>query len=314
MQKLFLTLFVLLSVVGCKGLQPTEVASPDGHIRLAFELDNQSRPSYQVWVDDMPFITPSALGFVSADSVNLCDGFKVMATDFSQKDEVWTQPWGENKSNRNHYNEMAVKLENAEKVEMTIRFRIFDDGLGFRYEYKVPGADSIRLSDELTSFQLAETGKSWSIPASFETYELNYRELPVDSVGTANTPMTWKAGGIYASLHEAALTDFPEMTLANTGGRTFKSELAPWPDGIKARFTGDKFQSPWRTLQIAREAVGLINSALILNLNEPCVLETTDWIKPMKYVGVWWGMHLGVENLGDKRPPWSYDRKRQTIH
>lgn len=312
MRKLFLTLLVLLSVAGCKGLQPTEVASPDGRIRLAFELDDQSRPFYQVWVDDAPFIAPSTLGFVSADSVNLCEGFKVTATDFSQKDEVWTQPWGENKSNRNHYNEMAVRLENSEKVEMTIRFRVFDDGLGFRYEYKVPGADSIRLSDELTSFRLVETGKSWSIPASFETYELNYRELLIDSVDTANTPITWKSGGIYASLHEAALTDFPEMTLANTGNRTFKSELAPWPDGIKARFTGDKFQSPWRTLQIAHEAVGLINSALILNLNEPCVLETTDWIKPMKYVGVWWGMHLGVESwvINDRHGATTENAKR----
>ena len=290
---IYIVLFFLLSASSCTSPKPTEVASPDGHIRLAFALDADNRMTYRVDVNDTAFITPSSLGFLAQNGVNLSDGFRIVGTDFSSADETWTQPWGENKNIRNHYNEMAVRLADASDVQLTLRFRVFDDGLGFRYEYQVAGADSLLLTDELTSFNIAQDGTSWSIPANYDTYELLYRTQPISKIDNANTPMTFKTGDTYASIHEAALTDFPEMTLKNVGDRQFKSELAPWPDGIKARITGGRFQTPWRTLQIASEAVGLINSGLILNLNEPCALETTDWIRPMKYVGIWWGMHLG---------------------
>ena len=192
---------------------------------------------------------------------------------------------------------MAVNLKNEADVKLTVRVRVFDDGLGFRYEYDTP-ADSLLLMDEYTSFNLAENGISWSIPAEFNTYELLYRTLPLSEMKDANTPMTFKTqSGIYASIHEAALTDFPEMCLKNVGGTSLKSWLASWPDKVKARFDGGKFQTAWRSIQIADKAVGLINSSLILNLNEPCVLEgDLSWIRPMKYVGVWWGMHLGIES------------------
>ena len=290
-----LVLFFSFLLSGCMPLKQTEVTSPNGHIRLAFALDGNNRMTYQVSVGDTVFITPSLLGFTAKDGVNLAEGFKVVNTGFTTHDETWTQPWGENKNIRNHYNEMAVHLSDTTNTKLTLRFRIFDDGLGFRYEYEVPGADSILVTDELTAFNIAQDGTSWSIPANYDTYELLYRTQPVSRIDNANTPMTFKTGGLYASIHEAALTDFPEMTLKNTGNCNFKSELAPWPDGIKARFNVGSFKTPWRTIQIAPKAVGLINSGLILNLNEPCALETTDWIRPMKYVGVWWGMHLGVE-------------------
>ncbi|MCD8184233.1 MAG: glycoside hydrolase family 97 protein [Bacteroides sp.] len=288
--------FSLLASSSCTPSGPAEVASPDGHIRLAFALDADNRMTYQVDVNDTAFITPSSLGFLALDGVNLSDGFRVIGTDFSSADETWTQPWGENKTIRNHYNEMAVRLADASDVQLTLRFRVFDDGLGFRYEYQVAGADSILITDELTSFNIAQDGISWSIHANYDTYELLYRTQPISQIDNANTPMTFKTGGTYVSIHEAVLTDFPEMTLKNVGDRQFKSELAPWPDGIKARIAGGSFKTPWRTIQIAPKAVGLINSGLILNLNEPCALETTDWIRPMKYVGIWWGMHLGVES------------------
>lgn len=252
--------------------------------------------AYRISINDSSFIAPSQLGFEANNGINLYKDFQITGTDFSTKDEVWTQPWGENKSIRNHYNEMAIHLKDSKATRLTIRFRAFDDGIGFRYEYQVPNIDSLFIINELTEFNIANNGVSWSIPANFETYELLYRTLPINKVETANTPMTFKTdNGIYASIHEAALTDFPEMTLKQTEACNFKSELAPWPDGIKARFAGGNVTIPWRTIQIAKEAVGLINSGLILNLNEPCALETTDWIKPMKYVGIWWGMHLGVE-------------------
>lgn len=302
---------LLLVICGCTP-KPTEVVSPDGHIRLQFALDDHNRMTYRIDVDDTAFVAPSALGFLAGKGVNLSEGMKVVGTEFSAADETWTQPWGENKSIRNHYNEMAVCLSDEADTKLTLRFRVFDDGVGFRYEYEVAGVDSIFVTDELTSFNMAQDGISWSIPANYETYELLYRTQPLSKTDNANTPMTFKVGKTYASIHEAALTDFPEMTLQNTGGCGFKSELAPWPDGIKAKIEGGSFNTPWRTVQIASKAVGLINSALILNLNEPCVLESTDWIRPMKYVGIWWGMHLGVESwvINDRHGATTENAKR----
>lgn len=286
-----------LCVLGCYACSSpkTEVQSPDGHIKMTLTVDENGKPFYNVSVDDSLLIENSAMGFTAANGIILAEGFQVKNTTFSSEDETWTQPWGENKKNRNHYNEMAVSLTNEDQVQLTLRFRVFDDGIGFRYEYTVPTVDSLLITDELTTFRFHRDGTSWSIPASAETYELLYQQQPISEVETANTPFTFKtADGVYGSIHEAALYDFPEMTLKQIGHYTLKAELAPWPDGIKAR-KGNYFTTSWRTIQIAPEAVGLINSSLILNLNDPCVLETTDWIRPLKYVGVWWGMHLGVE-------------------
>ncbi len=319
-----------------------EVASPDEKIRLAFNIDDEGAMHYNVKINDNIFIDDSQLGFEAKDGFNLKNYFEIIEVNFSSEDETWTQPWGENKVVRNHYNEMAVNLINEDSIFLTIRFRVFDDGLGFCYEYEIPDADEIIITDELTSFNIKENGTSWSIPASFETYELLYRTLPLNEVDDANTPFTFKTeSGIYASIHEAALIDFPEMTLGlrqskdkslkskvtenqsskfKAQSSKFKVQLAPYPDKkTKAifksknlknskpenkpetlRFSNSqilKFKSPWRTIQIADEAVGLINSNLIINLNEPCVLEgDLSWIRPMKYVGVWWSMHLGVES------------------
>ena len=288
---------VMLLLVLCGCAPKTEVASPDGSIKWSFNLDEKGGMTYQVSVNDTPFINASPLGFEEKSGLNLVDGFQIVGTSFDSQDETWTQPWGENKSIRSHYNEMAVNLKNEAGVKLIVRVRVFDDGLGFRYEYDTP-ADSLLLMDEYTSFNIAEDGTSWSIPAEFNTYEMLYRTMPLSEMPDANTPMTFKTqSGIYASIHEAALTDFPEMCLKNVGGTSLKSWLAAWPDKVKARFDGGKFQTAWRSIQIADKAVDLINSGLILNLNEPCVLEgDLSWIRPMKYVGVWWGMHLGIES------------------
>ncbi|MEG2060369.1 MAG: glycoside hydrolase family 97 protein [Alistipes sp.] len=290
----YLAVVVCLSIglVSCQPSQP-EVSSPDGTIALRMALDDRGRMTYAVEVDQQPFVLPSALG-VEASETNLSDGFRILRVDRKTVDEAWSQPWGENKNLRSHYNELAVNLENDEQVALIVRFRLFDDGIGFRYEYATP-CDSLHITDELTAFRLSDTCVSWSIPANYDTYELLYRTLPLEQVETANTPFTFRnQAGVYGSIHEAALYDFGEMTLKKEGDG-LKAELAPWPDGVKVRKVGH-FISPWRTMQVARQAVGLINSSLILNLNEPCALESTDWIHPMKYVGVWWGMHLGVES------------------
>lgn len=287
-------LFSLAALALCGACsQNTGVTSPDGTIRLAFAVDSAGRMTYSVTDGGVRLFEPSRLGFEAAEA-DLGDGFAVENVSRTSVDETWTQPWGENKENRSRYNEMAVRLRNGGGVRLTLRFRVFDDGLGFRYEYEACGADSLRVTDELTEFRFAADGDSWTIPASFDTYELLYRKLPLSELADANTPATFKVGGLYGSIHEAALYDFPEMTLRKTDGLAFKSDLAPLSDGTKAH-VGNKFTTAWRTVQLAPDAVGLINSSLILNLNEPSKIGDTSWIRPMKYVGVWWGMHLGVE-------------------
>lgn len=287
-------LFSLAALALCGACsQNTGVTSPDGTIRLAFAVDSAGRMAYSVTDGGVRLFEPSRLGFEAAEA-DLGGGFAVENVSRTSVDETWTQPWGENKENRSRYNEMAVRLRNGGGVRLTLRFRVFDDGLGFRYEYEACGADSLRVTDELTEFRFAADGDSWTIPASFDTYELLYRKLPLSELADANTPATFKVGGLYGSIHEAALYDFPEMTLRKTDGLAFKSDLAPLPDGTKAH-VGNKFTTAWRTVQLAPDAVGLINSSLILNLNEPSKIGDTSWIRPMKYVGVWWGMHLGVE-------------------
>ncbi len=341
--KIFFLLFLSSIIFSCSSPK-NEVSSPDGRIKVAFNTNIEGEMFYDVKVDDSIFIDDSQLGFDAKDGLNLKNSFEIIKTEFSSKDETWEQIWGENKVIRNHYNEMAIHLANIDSTYLIIRFRLFNDGLGFRYEYKVKDTDKIILTDELTTFNIKENGVSWSIPASFETYELLYRTLPLNEVEDANTPFTFKTTrlqdykstslsvnesislsvnesissesvSIYASIHEAALTDFPEMTLKLTAqGSQLKAQLAPYPDGkTKAVFEKDNFISPWRTIQISDKAVGLINSNLILNLNEPCVLEgDLSWIRPMKYVGVWWGMHLGVESwvMGDRHGATTENAKR----
>ena len=359
--KLSIVICTLL-IFSCSSPQiETEVASPDEKIKVAFNIDNDGAMYYNVKVckglkdgeglkdveeiegkGDMGsewrtiFIDDSQLGFEAKDGLNLKDAFEIIDVNFSSKDETWTQIWGENKTIRNHYNEMAIDLINEDSIFLTMTFRVFDDGLGFRYEYKLPDVDRIYLTDELTSFNIKENGTSWSIPADFDSYEHLYRTLPINEIEDANTPFTFKTkSGIYASIHEAALIDFPEMTLKksenlktietenNSDSKllsfsdsqflSFKSNIAPYPDGIKAKFEKDTFKTPWRTILISDKAVGLINSNLILNLNEPCALKgDLSWIRPIKYVGVWWSMHLGVESwvINDRHGATTENAKR----
>lgn len=290
---LLITLFLLAA---CGG---TSVSSPDGTIRLDFSLEEGGVPAYSVTVDGKAFINTSALG-VRAGEVSLGEGFSLVSSGREKEDSEWTQPWGENKTVRDRHNELSVLLENAEGVALTLRFRVFDDGFAYRYEYDVPGADTLTIMDEMSHFNFAADAVSWSNPAHFDSYEQAYREMKLSELEDAGTPMTFKReDGLCGSVHEAALVDYPEMCLKKTSGTSFVSILAPLSpkDSIKA-VTPGRFNTPWRTVQIAREDVGLVNSSLILNLNEPCVLDDVSWIRPMKYVGVWWGMHLGVNSWG----------------
>ena len=285
-------LCALLFAVACT--EKPEATSPDGRIAVRVEVDNDGAARYSVTVGDKVVIAPSLLGIITREGD--FTKFKIAGLHRTSHDEEWFSPWGENKRHVNRYNELAVELSDANEVNntLTVRFRIFDDGAAFRYELNEP--DSLTVMDELTEFRFAEDGTSWSIAGNFETYELPYRELPLSAVEDANTPFTFRTeSGIFCSLHEAALYDYPEMTLRRTDdGNGLISALAPLPDGVKAHISGT-FTTPWRTIQICDKAVDLINSSLILNLNEPSKIEDTSWIRPQKYIGVWWGMHLGTQ-------------------
>jgi alpha-glucosidase len=283
----------------------TDVSSPDGKISVRVSLTKSGAPQYAVCVNGKPFVEESALGLVASE-VNLADGFKLVSKKVSKFSETWTQPWGQNKVNTDNHKELEVKLRNPD-AQLTLRFRVFDDGIGFRYEYAVgegviAGSDrqSLIVTDELTAFRFASDATSWSIPGDFNSYEHEYRQLPLSEVQDANTPFTMKfAPDLYASVHEAAIVDFSEMVLVKTDSLGFKASLAPrrWHDEDKA-LVKSQFKTPWRLIQIVPSAVALVNSSLMLNLNEPCALEDVSWIKPMKYVGVWWGMHLGINSWG----------------
>lgn len=287
---------LLCAVLAAACATDTSVCSPDGRIRLDFRLTD-GKMTYAVAVDGRPFIDASPLG-MEAEGADLAGGFRLARVSRASVDETWTMPWGENKTHVDRHNEMAVRLRGEAGVDLTLRFRVFDDGVGFRYEYAVPTADTLVVTGERTGFRFASDGDSWSIVADFESYEKPYRPLRLSAVDSANTPMTLRTDeGLYASIHEAALYDFPEMTLQRTDSLSFAADLAcdgPRNRGEKAVVPGS-FRTPWRTVQIARKAVGLINSSLILNLNEPCAIEDVSWIRPVKYVGVWWGMHLGIQ-------------------
>lgn len=291
---IFMAAVLAATVAGCSD-DSTTLKSPDGTIAVDFNRTD-SAMTYAVTVDGLQLIAPSALGFDEAAGLTPAADAKISVTR-SSVDSLWHQPWGENKELRENYNEMAVTLTDP-NLTMTIRFRAFNDGVAFRYEWEAAGRDSVTIMDELTRFNFAQPATSWSIPANFDSYEMDYRTLPLDSVVNANTPFTFRTDStkVYGSIHEAALYDYPEMTLLSdsVAPRSFKANLAPMPDGVKA-VTPAKFVTPWRTLQIGRNATDLINSALILNLNEPSKIADTSWIKPQKYVGIWWGMHLGTQ-------------------
>ena len=307
MKKNVLLLVASLLLAACA--PKTSVTSPDGRIAVHFLLGEDGVPAYEVTVDGKAFIDPSLLGLVSEEAV-LDGGFRLLSAKEAHRRKPWRQPWGENKEMMDHHKELLLNLENPDGVALDLCFRVFDDGLGFRYAYRTP-ADSLRIVAERTEFRFAEDADSWSIPGDFNSYEHLYRRMPLSELQDANTPMTFRrADSLHGSVHEAALVDFPEMVLVKTAGTAFRTALAPLrQDGGRRRGTAldttsvkavvpGSFRTPWRTIQVAREAVGLINSSLILNLNEPCAIRDVSWIRPMKYIGVWWGMHLGIQSWG----------------
>jgi alpha-glucosidase len=294
-------ILVLLGTVifGCnqnKKSSSYEVVSPDGKNKIKFELV-ESEPKYAVYHDTTEVLMLSDMGFLLKDNEDLSKNFEIAKVENSSFDETWKQVWGEKKEIRNHYNQLVIHLRQkaGNKRKLEIQFRAFNDGIAFRYVYpKQELKDSIFIMDEKTTFNLKEDGQAWWIPAYRENrYEYLYEKSPVSTLDTVHTPLTIESkNGLKLSFHEANLIDFASMVLVNTEGTKLKSDLVPWSDGVKVRVK-DSFTTSWRTLQIGENAGNLIDSYMVLNLNEPNRLGNPSYVEPYKYFGIWWGMHIG---------------------
>jgi alpha-glucosidase len=282
---------------------PLSVQSPDGELRFALDTAaNQLR--YTVTRGDETIIEPSALGLVFRQTADFGRGFRITGSEQNAVDDTWEQPWGERRFVRNHHRELRVDLERSEPPHhrFSLRVRVFDDGLGFRYEVpEQDGLAALDVLDELTEFRLpkAHETRAWWIPGrGWNRYEYLYRNTALSQIDRAHTPLTLRLpSGTHVAIHEAALVDYAAMVLDQQRDGVLKADLTPWFDGVRVR-TRAGFQTPWRSLHVSKDAIGLLNSDLVLNLNEPNALGDVSWVEPGKYVGIWWGMHLGVETWG----------------
>jgi alpha-glucosidase len=290
----------LSSMVNAKTVQ---VSSPDTHIYISL-TDDSGHPEYHIQFNGKTVINPSKLGLVFAQLGELGSEFTIKNVTRNSVDQTWQQPWGERENVRDHYNRIVATLSNG-KLDFDIEFKAFNDGIGFRYvvpkQAGLTSTPKLDITDELTEFVIPNPQQTtaWWIPGrGWNRYEYLYRTTTLDKIDRAHTPMTFRtADGVHMSIHEAALTDYAAMVLNQGRDGTLRADLTPWSDGIRVK-TQPGFSSPWRTIQIANDAPGLLNSDLILNLNEPNKLGDVSWVQPGKYVGIWWGMHLNENTWG----------------
>ena len=343
MNKLVTGICAAALLIGCtngENSQITDVntlSSPDGKLEMSFHLTGDGTPEYTLDYDGRPVILSSGMGFelrgvlkaqkidYNADGTvsksdwkpceSLHDGFVVESVERSSHDETWAPVWGEEDSIRNNYNELAVNLVQAStERRLVIRFRLFNDGLGFRYEF--PSQKNLNyfvIKEELTQFAMTADHTAWWIPGDYDTQEYNYTQCRLSEISkhfkealTGNdsqTPFSINGvqtslqlrtdEGLYINIHEAALVNYPCMHLdLDPATLTFTSHLTPDAQGWKGRMQ-TPCKTPWRTIQVAPSATAQLASRMILNLNEPCALEDVSWIHPVKYVGVWWEMISG---------------------
>jgi alpha-glucosidase len=287
----------LFLFTSCSSDETVTLESPEGKNAVVFIL-KEGKPLYLVTHGGRTVVDTSGLGFELKDMPSLSGNFKLEKAVMSGIRERWEPLWGQRKKIRNHYNQLLVTLK--EKSDpgrtMELEFRAYEDGVGFRYIVpEQDGLGKIEITKETTEFLFTEDPVAWWIPGDYDNHEFLYRNTPLSQIDSANTPLTMEASdSLYLSIHEAALVNYPEMRLKRDGDEPLKlnCDLVPWPDGVKAKVEVP-FITPWRTIQLADEPGELIESSLILNFNEPDSLEDDSWIRPMKYVGIWWGMHIG---------------------
>lgn len=312
------------------------VTSPDGNVVLNFSLDN-GRPTYKLDYKGKAVVKPSHLGLELAknkhaskgmDETDLMDGFTIAKTDTSSFDETWKPVWGETATIRNNYKELAVTLNQpATKRNIVIRFRVYNDGMGLRYEF--PQQNELNyfvIKEEHTQFAMAGDHKAWWIPGDYDTQEYDYTESRLSEIrGLMNGAITPNSSqttfsptgvqtslqmktddGLYINLHEAACVNYATMHLnLDDKTMTFESWLTPDATGMKG-YIQTPFNTPWRTVIVSDDARDMLASNLILNLNEPCALDDVSWIHPVKYCGVWWDMIVG-------RASWSYTNEYPSV-
>ncbi|WP_312682469.1 glycoside hydrolase family 97 protein [Stenotrophomonas chelatiphaga] len=274
------------------------VESPGKILKVTLQVDGGTA-RYQVQRLGDTVVDASKLGFELRDG-RLDRDFEITGSSTRRFDETWEQPWGERRLTRNHYNELTVSLRQTtgDRRRLDVVFRVFDDGVGFRYVFpQQPGLAEAIIDEELTEFAIAQHSTAWWIPAGEPIhYEYLYARTPLQEVPLAHTPITLRSdSGLHVAIHEAALVDYAGMWLRRTDGQRLRAQLSPSAEGWKVR-RALPFATPWRTLQIADRAGGLVESDLILNLNEPNALGDVSWVKPSKYLGVWWSMHLDEES------------------
>ena len=299
------------------------ISSPDGDFRLNVDVNAKGEPCYSLAYKNRTVVAESRLGLEGAEA-KFSDGFHIQAVDSSSVDQTWQPVWGEYAEIRDHYNQLAVTFASDDpKRVMTVRFRLFDDGLGFRYE--LPLQDEVNylaVDKELTQFNFPADHTMFVIPGDYDTDEYLFSETDFAGVSdamasyrgrhtesqaieglTVQTPLLLKskdAEPLYISLHEAALDNYPGMSLnVHPAELAMDAHLTPDKNGVAA-YIQLPFATPWRTLIVSHDARDILASQMVLNLNEPCAIDDTSWIKPMKFVGVWWEMFIG------RKRTWAY--------
>ena len=275
------------------------LTSPSGNIEISFLLEN-GKPFYAVRESGRSVVTASQLGLLFQNDINLDRNFVIQSSQRATELRHWEQVWGEQRLIKDHFNELRVSLSSAiENRQLTLVFRAYDDGIAFRYEVpQQPGLASFIMTREITEFAFANN-KAWWIPAyKNDRYEQLYQNTQLSDIEFAHTPLTIEGDNGFYAVHEAAVDDYASMTLKGEGNGRLSCDLVPWADGSKVKGRTPLI-SPWRTIQIGRRAVDLLTNNMTLNLNEPNRLADTSWIKPQKYIGIWWGMHIGKFSWGN---------------
>ena len=298
------------------------ISSPNGEIKLHVDVNPQGQPYYNLSYKGKPVISDSKLG-LAAQEAKFIDRFTILSTDTASFNETWHPVWGEYSEIVNHYNQLTVNMKNVDGLLMNICFRVFDDGMGFRYEFPIQDkANYLAVENEVTEFNFPGNNTMWVIPGDYDTDEYLFTETRISDVtealkkyngvhsesqrekaleSTVQTPLLAKSDdGLYISLHEAALIGYPAMQLdVDTATYGLKSHLTPDRLGVRG-YLQLPFNTPWRTIIVSDDARDILASQLILNLNEPSKIEDTSWIKPQKFIGVWWEMFTG------RQKTWAY--------
>jgi alpha-glucosidase len=302
MKKQLLSFFILVSSIAflassCSHDEMIKLDSPDGRNNIVFFLKN-GEPFYQVLRDNRVVVDTSELGFEFKDMPPMKGNFKMDKANMQGRHERWEPVWGQWNRIWDHHSDLLVTLKETKEPGRTleIEFAAFDDGVAFRYLIpEQPDLKHLEIKRETTEYRFKEDFSAWWIPGDYDNHEFLYKNTPISKIDSANTPLTMEsADSLCLSLHEAALVDYPEMKLRRSKDEptTLLCDLVPWPDGVKAK-VDVPCKTPWRTIQLADAAGKLIESTMILNLNEPSKIEDVSWIRPMKYIGIWWGMHIG---------------------